>query len=155
MLSQVLIQIGSGASPQVSVVDNPQRRRPHEFEDAAHGLVAPHLGSSDLIILAEYAQGLGFRVNRFDVFSALLEPLQEDEADEVSEALVAALEAGGAEQCIIEMRSTFAELTVVGVDFSGPDYRPLSIRRDGVAVIQNSASLLDLLRGALGSVRLT
>jgi len=106
-----------------------------------------HMGSQDLIRIADYASARGFKVASFMLADAYLVPLNEDEQAETSDDMVGLLLGFGGDELEAAMRDEYDGLYVIGVNLiASSSGRRISVRRSGyveTSIVQEAERLLE------------
>lgn len=110
MLSKVVLNPSSDGSARLTV---------DQITDNVNKLSAGselRLGTEDLVRLAEYASHREFVVSSFLVADSYLAPLDKDEEEPISDALVESMEMYGIEGVLSLLRDEFDGLYLIGVN---------------------------------------
>jgi hypothetical protein len=106
-----------------------------------------HLGSQDLVRLANFASAHGFVVASFMLADAYLVPLSEDEQAQISGEMIERLKSFGGDELETAMQEDYEGLYVVGVNLIAfQSGMRISIRRRGyveTSIIHEAELLLE------------
>ena len=133
MVSQLRVH-HMDSNPTVDIAPNRDSAPPITFEDLDEDVRIPRLGSRNLIVLAEYLQRSGFRVDGFQLADAYMSAVGGLNAKQASKALSKALKKHGASRVRDLLATDWRPLVVTGIDFTTPTLDTLTIRRNGVIV---------------------
>lgn len=115
-----------------------------------------HLGSQDLIRLADYALSRGFTIASFMIADGYLVPLNAKEQIEISDDLVDAMKEYGSDEVEAAMQDEYDGLYVVGINLiATTSGMRISIRRRGYVDTSVVPEAERLLRAAWQELRLT
>lgn len=151
MISQVLVRPPKNGEVALGVYP----RDVAEMPDNDLGK-KPHLGSQDLIRLAGFAAESGLIVTGFSVDDAYLNPLEQGENYEISDAMKLILDRYGVESLLSAMREDFRDLYVTSVKLIHPETGlRMDIRRRGVIDSSQNDEAQGLLTSAWKELKLT
>lgn len=120
--------------------------------NAAHHL---HLGSQDLVRVAGFAVESGFRLVRFNLADRSLAPLDRDEEEAISDALVSIFEQYDAREVRSALQDEFDGLFVVGIELlSLESGQRIHLRREGYIDTSAPDEATNLLARAWRKLRL-
>ncbi|NQX28300.1 hypothetical protein HQQ81_13210 [Microbacteriaceae bacterium VKM Ac-2854] len=104
-----------------------------------------HLGSQDLIRLADFATFHGFTISSFMIADGHLVPLRPEEESGLSDEMVEAVRNHGGAELEAAMQDEYDGLYVVGVTLIATSGMRISVRRRGfvdTSVVQEAEQLL-------------
>lgn len=131
MVSQVIVHKHRSDQPVFEAVSNSKSVPPLSFEDLAHDVYVPRLGSDDLLHIAAFAASTGFYVDGFNILGRHGSPLDEDQLERVSAELLANL-ASGANYAATVFSRNYPGHFVAGLVLTSSDMHSLVLRRLGV-----------------------
>lgn len=114
-----------------------------------------HLGSQDLIRLADYATSHGFTIASFMIADGYLVPLRPEEESELSDEMIEAVRAHGGAELEAAMQDEFDGLYVVGVTLIAMSGMRISVRRRGFVETSVVHEAEQLLRSAWQELHLS
>lgn len=138
-------------------VDAALRLRPHIGPIAGRAREGElHLGSQDLLRIADYATQNGFSFLSISLSDSSLYPLPQDEQDEISGRLIDIYQKFGLAELMITLEDEFDGIYAVGITVvNNSTGRRIKIRRRGfveTSVVQEAENLLS---GALRELKLS
>lgn len=131
------------AAPVFEIVPNPSARAPLSFEDEGHHRTVPHMGSTDLLLIAEAIEASGLNVLAFYIVDATMTRLGQSEEGLVSEDLIDTFRRFGALATRDLLAVEYRGYAVIGVEFRLRSLDSFLLQRDGVAA-GNAIDRLDL-----------
>lgn len=115
-----------------------------------------HLGSQDLLRLANFAQSQNFKVQSFLIADPYLNPLPIEEQDDVSDDLIHMFQTYGLSEVESALMNEYDGLYIVGVNLvSLATSMRVSIRRRGFVETQQIQETEKLLSSAIQELKLT
>lgn len=114
-----------------------------------------HLGSQDLIRLADYALSRGFTIASFMIADGYLVPLDVDEQADLSDEMVEAVRAHGGAELEAAMQDEYDGLYIVGVTLVSAAGRYVVVKRRGFVETSVVQEAEHLLRSAWQELRLS
>lgn len=140
---------------EVEIVNNPTARPPWVVAAEVEGGSAPHLGSPEIIKIAEYATSQGFRILRFQLVDRRHDLVPQPEQDQWSDQLVDAFYERGKYGLQLSMRRDFPNVFMNGVElYLHPGVR-IEIRRRGVLLTNDEPRLRTFITSAWKALRLS
>lgn len=144
-----LVLHGKATTPDFELVPNPVAARPSQFEDANHWV--PRLGSKSLVDLAVASVDAGARVTRVEMLDRRANPVQSDEAAQVSYSILEAIRSdqpSRAHRLLEENSFSVGEVEIA------INNRRATVARDGIVTTSRPEDLLTLLKRIWSKARL-
>lgn len=117
---------------------------------------ALHLGSQDLLRLADYASRRGFQIASFSVSDSYLSPLPDEEQKTVSDRLICLYKEYGLEELLFAISGEYEGLYIIGLTLINKETgRRVQVKRRGYVETSAVQEAEDLLRSAWTDLNLS
>ncbi|MBB2974478.1 hypothetical protein FHX49_000019 [Microbacterium endophyticum] len=140
---------------EVEIIPNPRSLPPSVIAREVPGGFAPQLTPPEIIRLADWATGQGWRINRFQLVDRRMSLLPEPEQSEVSSELVEAIRDGGSYRMQIALQDHYPGVFINGVQLILYPRITIDIRHRGVLFSNDPEELNTFLRAAWKALRLS
>lgn len=149
------LQAADAVSREVEIIPNPTSLPPSVVASEVPGGFAPQLSAPEIIRLADWATGQGWRVNRFQLVDRRMNLLPEPEQSEISSELVETFREGGSYRMQLALQEDHPGVFINGVQLVLHPRVVIDIRHRGVLFSNDRAELSTFLRAAWKALRLS
>ena len=149
------LQAADSVPREVEIIPNPASLPPSVVAREVPGGFAPQLSAPEIIRLADWATGQGWRVNRFQLMDRRMNLLPEPDQSKISSELVDAFRAGGSYRMQLALQEDHPGIFINGVQLVLHPRVTVDIRHRGVLFSNDRAALSTFLRAAWKALRLS
>ncbi len=136
---QLVLREGGDGREQLDAVENPQLQGPDDLERSDASVHVPKLGTEAFVRLAAELAAHGFRAESFDLRDYLMNPLDEESADEIQEAIKYFLDSNSVVDALRYLNNEAEDVYIVAVVVSGPTKRRFRLSQRGAITGYNSS----------------
>jgi hypothetical protein len=151
----ISFKTADAVSREVEVLPNPTSLPPSVVAREVPGGFAPQLSAPEIVRLADWAEGEGWRVTRFQLIDRRMNVIPEPEQSEISSELVETFREGGSYRMQIALREAYPGVFINGVQLVFQQRVTADIRHRGVLFSNEPETLGKFLRAAWKALRLS